>query len=589
MAGESVLSGGRELAGQQSGAVFEKVLDWFRFGLVGVSGIAVNELILLAVTELLGIVYLLAAAVATLGSTTWNFLLAERWVFARRNLPTTATRRYLAFLTLNVALLAARIPMLWLLTEIGGIHYAWSNLITLLSLFAIRVLIADQWLWRSRSDGLPPYTGLQTTTLGDVKHRYDVAGLVSIESDVELRELAHFKTDSAPTPDIRIRVGIVALRPSSKVMLDEDGDRLTYREHLGPLSANFAVTMGSPIVIRVAPMLALSPHVVYTNVVEAFLRFLLVSKGYVLLHSAAIADEHGVSLLSAQTDTGKTSTVISLVQARGYRFLSDDMTIIDPRGIAISYPKPMTLSFHTMSVAKAGRLTRRDRAELAIQSRLHSKSGRTVGRALGGRNLPIMTMNSLVQFVVPPPKYHIDALFDCEVGGRGPIQNVVLMSRGEPSVEEASLAATVRELIENTDDAYGFPPFSTFAPHIRIGPDDYEALRRKEIELLTRAISGVRRWRVSVTGHEWADVLPSILDGDLDPTPLRSPGPALDRESTTPDPAPVPVFAPLPERAWAAVDGATMGEFNLSPTIGAGSPAAIHSYLDTQPTRAVSQ
>ena len=545
MAGEMVVSGGWQLAGRRSAAVLRKLLDWLRFGLVGVSGIVVNQLILVAATETVGIVYVVSAGVATLGSTTWNFLLADRWVFAGRDLRRTATRRYVAFLALNVALLAARIPMLWLLTELGRIHYAWSNLITLVSLFAIRVLIADQWLWRSRSDALPPYTGLQTTALGDNKHRYDVAGLVTIESDVELRELAHFRSDSASTPDIRIRVGIVGPRPSSKVMFDEDGDRLTYREHLGPLAANFAITMGEPIEIRVAPMLALSPHVVYTNIVEAFLRFLLVSKGYVLLHSAAIADERGVSLLSAQTDTGKTSTVISLVRSRGYRFLSDDMTIIDPRGIAISYPKPMTLSFHTMSVAKDGRLSRRDRAELAVQSRLHSKSGRSVGRSLGERNLPIMTLNSLVQLVVPPPKYRIDTLFDCEVGGQGPIRNVVLMSQGEPSVEEAPLAATVRGLIENTDDAYGFPPFSTFAPHIRIGPDDYDALRRKEIELLTRAISGVRRWRVSVRAHEWAEVLPSIFDGDPAPMSPRPHGPALEQGRTPIHLVRAPVFAPV--------------------------------------------
>ena len=74
------------------------------------------------------------------------------------------------------------------------------------------------------------------------------------------------------------------------------------------------------------------------------------------------------------------------------------MTIIDAAaGEAISYPKPMTLFVSTMGVAKDGRLTVGDRAALSIQSRLHSKSGREVGRSLGERNIPIMTMNSVVQ------------------------------------------------------------------------------------------------------------------------------------------------------------------------------------------------
>ena len=268
----------------------------------------------------------------------------------------------------------------------------------------------------------------------------------------------------------------------------------------------------------------MSPHVVYTNIVEAYLRFLFVSKGYVLLHSAALADERGATLMSAQTDTGKTSTVISLVRKHGYRFLSDDMTIIDAaRREAISYPKPMTLSFHTMGVAKDGRLTLGDRAALSIQSRLHSKSGRQVGRALGERNIPIMTMNSAVQALVPPPKHRIDDLFDCVVGGRAPIRNVVLMERGPEHLLPLEVDEAVRRLIDNTDDAYGFPPFATFAPRLRIGDDDYASLRRKEVELLTQAISGARRWDLQVPGFGWADVVSTVIDG----TSMVAVGPGL--------------------------------------------------------------
>ena len=47
------------------------------FGLVGVSGLAVNSVLLWFLAEPAGIGYLVAAALATQGSTTWNFLLAE--------------------------------------------------------------------------------------------------------------------------------------------------------------------------------------------------------------------------------------------------------------------------------------------------------------------------------------------------------------------------------------------------------------------------------------------------------------------------------------------------------------------------------
>jgi dolichol-phosphate mannosyltransferase len=529
----------RQLPRAATPPVRRRIYDWFRFALVGASGILVNQAIIVVLTEVTGIYYLVSAILATFGSSSWNFLGAETWVFAHRRSDHSVAARYVRFLSLNLALLVARVPMLWVLTDVIGIHYAMSNLITLVAIFALRVGLADGWIWREGSFAASQLEATEGAdaedeapaayAASDARYRYDVAGLLAIESDVELRELRSFASRRIGPPDIRITIGMVETRPGRKVSFQERNDELVYREHLGPISANFTLRMGDPIQIKVSPVLAMSPHVVYTNIVEAFLRFLLVSKGYVLLHSAALVGEHGATLLSAQTDTGKTSTVITLVRNRGYRFLSDDMTIIDPAGVAVSYPKPMTLSFHTMGVAKDGRLSVADRAKLSVQSRVHSKSGRTVGRALGEKNVPIMTINSAVQFLVPPPKHRIDDLFECAVGGRAPIRNVVLMERGEEVLERVSLDAAVEKLLENTDDAYGFPPFALFAPKIRIGGDDYAALRRKEAELLRAAISNAARWHLRVKGHEWAERLPAIIDEP----PLVPVGPGMAEAPST--------------------------------------------------------
>ena len=558
-----------------------RIVDWFRFGLVGLSGLVVNQVLVVVLTEAVGVYYVVSAILATFGSSSWNFAWAESWAFAGRATRGTISTRFGAFLGLNLALLVARIPILWLLTEVAHVHYAVSNLVSLAVLFILRVVVADTWLWGDRSVARAAAVGARVVPVADPalgtaaregtsRHTYDVAGLLSIASDVELRELRYFASSGAHRPDLRIRVGFVAPQPTGRIVFKELGDELVYREHLGPLAANFSLRMGDPIEIRVSPLLAASPHVVYTNIVEAFLRFLLVSKGYVLLHSAGLVGEHGATLLSAQTDTGKTSTVISLVRSRGYRFLSDDMTIIDPRGEAISYPKPMTLSFHTMGVAKDGRLTVRDRAKLSVQSRLHSKSGREVGRALGERNIPIMSINSLVQLLVPPPKHRIEALFECAVGGRAPIRNVVLMERGEETLEQLSIDETVRRLIDNTDDAYGFPPFSRFAPRIRIGGADYAELRRREWQLLRSAITNAQRWHLRVPGHEWADRLPAIIDRP----PLVAMGPGAPTAET---PAPVAVGPGLsmeltsvgaaPAMPLAFTDGSGMESGDINPSI----------------------
>lgn len=526
-----------------------------RFLLVGASGLVVNQALFLVFTDLIGVYYVASALLATLGSSTWNFVLADRWAYGDRRPAMGAISRYGTFLAINLALLLVRGPVLVGLTEIVGLNAAWSNLISLVALTALRLFFADLWIWRDAPSALEA-AGVASATRRAARYHYDVAGILSIDSDVVLRELAFFGSEAWRSPDIRITIGLVEPRPTTHVRFEDHGDDLVYREHLGPAAANFSLHMGEPVEIVVSPILAMSPHVVYTNIVEALLRFLFVSKGFVLLHSAALADARGATLMSAQTDTGKTSTVITLVRRHGYRFLSDDMTIIDAaRGEAISYPKPMTLSFHTMGVAKDGRLTPMDRAKLSVQSRLHSKSGRQVGRALGELNIPIMTVNSAVQAVVPPPKHRIDDLFDCTVGGRAPIRNVVLMERGPEQLEPVALDEAVRRLIENTDDAYGFPPFSTFAPRIRIGDDDYTALRRKESELLTQALAAARRWHLRVPGHEWADRLPSIIDG---PAPVAV-GPGFREEeprpiAVGPGPGSIPEPAPLLSLAFQGRD-----------------------------------
>ena len=288
-----------------------------RFLVVGASGLIVNQVLFVAFTELIGVYYLASAFLATLGSSTWNFLWADRWAYGDRRMAMPAIQRYGTFLAINLALLAVRGPILFGLTEVVGLGAAWSNLVSLVALTILRLAIADLWIWRAvpstadatgiDSAGTPNGDAAGTATAAQraPRYRYDVAGILSIHSDVVLRELAYFRTETPSKPDIKITIGLVQPRPTTHIRFEERGDELVYREHLGPMAANFSVRMGEPVEITVSPILAVSPHVVYTNIVEAMLRFLFVSRGYVLLHSAALADARGATLMSAQTDTGQ--------------------------------------------------------------------------------------------------------------------------------------------------------------------------------------------------------------------------------------------------------------------------------------------
>lgn len=126
-----------------------KVSAAFGFGVVGASGVVVNQLILWLVVERVGVYYLVAAILATVGSTTSNFLLTEFGVFGsrRRN---GAVRRYFGFWAVSLASLPVKLPVLFVLTSLLGVHYLISNLAALSTVFLARFVISDQLIWRKR-------------------------------------------------------------------------------------------------------------------------------------------------------------------------------------------------------------------------------------------------------------------------------------------------------------------------------------------------------------------------------------------------------------------------------------------------------
>lgn len=345
-------------------------------------------------------------------------------------------------------------------------------------------------------------------------HRYDINGLITIGSEVPLKELEYFRAPSVASGyDLEVRVGHVSGKARRRTIVRTYADPVAvhYAEHLGKLGANFEVRIGDTVEVTVSPLLARSPHVVYTNVIEALLRFLFVSQGRMLLHSACVELDGVGVVLSARTDTGKTGTVLRLVGELGAKFLSDDMTIIDEKGTAWAFPKPLTISQHTLRAINVDELAPREWRRLKLQGRLHSKEGRKVGLALGERNLPIMGLNALTQLLVPPPKYPVDRLVPAEITPTTHIDHIFIIERGDAALHHVTKDRALTELIENTDDAYNFPPFRYFAPALSIGEQNYEQLRTREREILAGTLSGRRVRRLVCDDFSWATSIPLLL------------------------------------------------------------------------------
>jgi dolichol-phosphate mannosyltransferase len=119
------------------------------FGLVGLSGIAVNQIILAGLVTEAHVNYLVAAVLASAGSTTTNFLLTERVVF-RAHRGKGVVTRFFGYMALTLASTPVRLPILYVLTSLHGINYLISNLVAIVTVFGGRYLVSALVIWRSQ-------------------------------------------------------------------------------------------------------------------------------------------------------------------------------------------------------------------------------------------------------------------------------------------------------------------------------------------------------------------------------------------------------------------------------------------------------
>ncbi len=429
-------------------------MSFFQFALVGVSGLVVNALVLAFATERLGIFYLWSAALATLGSTTWNFLLSELWVFRDRDRAAGALKRFVLFFLMNNVALLVRGPILWGLTTGLGLHYQLSNLASIGLMTVARYLFANQWIWRRPAADA---------------YRYNLYDLVTIISTAPLPELALFRTQAPlPDPTMRIRLGLARVGQPAPAGVR----RLDYDEGLGALGFRARIDLGERIEVLASPLLGWSPHVLYTNLVEPILRWTLVEKGHALIHGACLAVDDRAYLITARTDTGKTTTLLQLLRNQGARtpltFVSDDLTLVSPEGWVRPYPKPLTISAHTAKAINATNLAWHERLFLPFQSRIHSRGGRRFAHWLARTKLPMATINAYIQCLVPPPKYFVQQLIPgTALAAPARLTHMFVIERADTLDTRLPADEALTTLLRNCEDAYGFPPYAVLAPFLQ--------------------------------------------------------------------------------------------------------------------------
>lgn len=180
--------------------------------------------------------------------------------------------------------------------------------------------------------------------------RYDIHGLLTVETDLDIQIPDYFAVDAVSRPDVWIRENEVDLPP-------RDGKRcgvFRYWADYGRLTVDYKTPVRTArFVIKDMETLFYTPAMAAHGDVHTVARTLYelawIRAGYSLVHAAALdLDGRGV-LVTAPPDSGKTSTVLSQLNGDGTRLLADDHTLLTADGTALSYPRPVNISPFTLT------------------------------------------------------------------------------------------------------------------------------------------------------------------------------------------------------------------------------------------------
>ncbi len=348
-------------------------------------------------------------------------------------------------------------------------------------------------------------------TLQQHNYRYAIHDVLTIESDTDLPELAKFRVRQIQgSPDLRVNVvDSFSQSEESIVQLNDTVPEIRYQESVGRGGFGIQVTIGDTTEIEVSSVVGHSPHVLYTNVVEPIVRWKLVEKGHALVHAACFTTGDSAHLITARTDTGKTTTMLKVLDHSECEFVSDDLCLIDSSGRVRPYPKPLTISNHTVHALTGAELGRLERLTLPLQSRLHSKAGRQFAFLIAGHKFPVATLNAVVQRMIPPPKYHVERLVPgVQTHREATIESLFIIERGEhDGARSLDHSEALPILLENCEDAYGFPPYDQLESLLH-GMSDFD-LAEKEREIISAALEAVPTVLLTSSMMGWAE---AILD-----------------------------------------------------------------------------
>ena len=450
-----------------------------RLVLVALVSLVLDPAVFTAGQQFLSWPYLLTAFAAAQLIILLRFYLTEKWVLGGGH-PVPgwpSLRRF--WITNQLSLLLLRLPLLLLFIS----AWRWSSMGAIVLAILVesvgRYVVSEQWVFSRR--------GITMWQPGI--YRYDIHGILRLESQTPLPELAHFATaEPLPQVDIQIRIdrfGTPTPQPGA----------ITYSERLSRFGFGSAVMPGTDFIeIVISPLLATAPFALYKSVLEPVLRWAFVQRGYALVYGAAMARQGEAALIVPERDEGKTEAVLQAIRQADYAFMADDFVILASDGRLYNFPKPVTVTSSVLRAVGSGQSRQVwERFKLWLQNLLYLRLGRKVGLQLSRRGWPVATLNIIWQRLWLPPKRPIEdvqpgvALVDTAV-----LKEVVLLVEAAQSSAPLPAAQVVQFVQRRQQAVQGFPPYDLLLEQLEHAAK--AGWQEKEQSIIAQALQACPGW-----------------------------------------------------------------------------------------------
>lgn len=401
---------------------------------VGLLSFLLNNVLVWLMAVNLNWIPFLAVGLATEITDLLSFVANRRFVFPAES----GGRKFGRYLFVSQLFLLLRLPLFALFFNFFGWGILVSNILAIAITTAVRYLLSDRWIWTR--DLLAHQRKLTFYNLHD---------LLTIESPIVLPDLVAFQVASPPEKiDLRLRLDRhgTPRRTRDTIAFDDGLGRLGFGVTVYPFDG-YAEVVASPLVQR-------SPAVLFSNIIEPLIRWLLLERRALLVQAGGVVEETGgVTIISHPERPVIVQRVYKYAAAvSGRQVLSPAQLIVSEGGEVYSFTKP-----------------------LKVRQALNRPWMRRLGARLRGWGLPVATIYTLGQWLWPP-----------QVTGEPPAAPAPGWITRIDAGSEIDFDGMADTILENSRDPYGFPLLTLLAE--RAGVDFHQIER----EILESAISRLK-------------------------------------------------------------------------------------------------